>query len=592
MEIQVIVNLFAKHGILVQEEAIQYIKDKPDPARYVSFLTENKKQLPLIVTKKDVQNQEKLMEPDPDETPSTPGEKIDPRLLQGPPPDDVIRQMEMAERGEKNTTKMEQKQKERPPKTTYQPPVAQPAQPSSKPVPASVEEPKPELKKPSLEKRPFQEKNVLNVKNGYNVKINLGTKFKPLSKEYESDIKIHEDITGNSTCVGELSDFKNYFCERFDAISKIIRNGKSDMGGAVTIKRAKMSTGEVKVLGMVTNWDWTKNGHKIVTIEDKEDNIKVLINKKNPELIKLNVINDEVIGVIGTIDRKKEMIFSDKLIWPEIPRFRESKMAEVPLSAAFISDIHLGSKTFLSEPWNKFIQWLNGNSDTKKELELLSSLKYLVVVGDLVDGIGIYPNQFDDLEIPDIYEQYESLSYELDRIPDHIEVILLPGNHDAVRPAEPQPALPPMVTERFHKEMLCVGNPCSMSLSGVDVLAYHGRSIDDFVTTFEHVSYEKPLEAMKEMLNRRNLLPMYGEKTPIAPEARDYMTIRKVPDIFVTGHVHTYGAKLYRDVIMINSSTWQAQTGFQKMMNFVPDPAKVPVVNLQTKKLHQMTFMG
>ena len=89
-----------------------------------------------------------------------------------------------------------------------------------------------------------------------------------------------------------------------------------------------------------------------------------------------------------------------------------------------------------------------------------------------------------------------------------------------------------------------------------------------------------------------HLLPIYGQKTPIAPEAKDHMVIRRVPDIFVTGHVHSFGAKLYRDVIMLNSSTWQSQTDYQKMLNFVPDPAKVPVINLQTKKPYQMNFLG
>ena len=148
-----------------------------------------------------------------------------------------------------------------------------------------------------------------------------------------------------------------------------------------------------------------------------------------------------------------------------------------------------------------------------------------------------------------------------------------------------------MIAKNFTRKVTLTGNPCTMSLSGVDVLAYHGRSIDDFVTTFDHVTYETPLEAMKEMLDRRHLLPIYGRKTPIAPEHKDYMTIRRVPDIFVTGHVHSFGARQYRDVIMLNSSTWQSQTDYQKMLNFVPDPAKVPVINLQTKKPTQMNFL-
>jgi hypothetical protein len=80
---------------------------------------------------------------------------------------------------------------------------------------------------------------------------------------------------------------------------------------------------------------------------------------------------------------------------------------------------------------------------------------------------------------------------------------------------------------------------------------------------------------MKEMLKRRHLASMYGGKTPLAPEPRDMMVIDTVPDIFVTGHVHGAGLSHYKGVRLINASTWQSQTSFQKMHNFTPDPAKL-----------------
>ena len=62
------------------------------------------------------------------------------------------------------------------------------------------------------------------------------------------------------------------------------------------------------------------------------------------------------------------------------------------------------------------------------------------------------------------------------------------------------------------------------------------------------------------------------------------MVIDRIPDIFVTGHVHSAGVKQYRDILLINASTWQSQTTYQKMLNFNPIPAKVPIVDL--KSLH------
>jgi len=206
----------------------------------------------------------------------------------------------------------------------------------------------------------------------------------------------------------------------------------------------------------------------------------------------------------------------------------------------------------------------------------------LVLSGDVVDGIGVYPHQDVELVIDDIYAQYEALSSLLQELPDHLKVILLAGNHDAVRPAEPQPALPAAIQKLFDSNVRFVGNPVTLSLHGVRILAYHGRSMDDFVSAVPALSYARPLDAMREMLRKRHLAPIYGGKTPIAPEAEDHLIIDQVPDIFVTGHVHAAGAGEHRGVVLVNSSTWQAQTPFQKMHNIEPVPARLPIVDLHT----------
>ncbi len=95
---------------------------------------------------------------------------------------------------------------------------------------------------------------------------------------------------------------------------------------------------------------------------------------------------------------------------------------------------------------------------------------------------------------------------------------------------------------------------------------------------------------MKVMLKKRHLAPVYGGYTPIAPEHTDYMIITKVPDIFVTGHVHISSIDNYRGVLLINASSWQAQTSYQKMLNFIPDSAKLPIVNLKTGNATTMDF--
>jgi DNA polymerase II small subunit len=298
---------------------------------------------------------------------------------------------------------------------------------------------------------------------------------------------------------------------------------------------------------------------------------------------------DEVIGVVGSIKAGSELVIVDNIIRPEIPLRREPNRASEPVCAAFISDIHVGSYTFLPDAWSRFIRWLNGKNGTKMQ-DWLKKIKYLIISGDVVDGIGVYPGQEADLEIPDIYAQYEKLANLLQAVPDQIQIIILPGNHDAVRPSEPQPAFPSEITKLFDSNIKFVGNPCYFTIHGVEVLAYHGRSMDDFITVFPAIDISMAIPMMVEMLKRRHLAPIYGGKTPIAPEHEDYLLIDRIPDIFVTGHGHATAVDSYRNVKLINASTWQSQTAYQKMMNYKPDPAKVPIVDLQTYQHIVMEF--
>jgi DNA polymerase II small subunit len=95
---------------------------------------------------------------------------------------------------------------------------------------------------------------------------------------------------------------------------------------------------------------------------------------------------------------------------------------------------------------------------------------------------------------------------------------------------------------------------------------------------------------MKVMLKKHHLAPTYGGYTPLAPENHDYMVIDRIPDVFVTGHVHLAQISDYRGVTLINASSWQEQTTYQKMLNFIPDSAKLPIVDLNTNNVTMMDF--
>jgi DNA polymerase II small subunit len=236
-----------------------------------------------------------------------------------------------------------------------------------------------------------------------------------------------------------------------------------------------------------------------------------------------------------------------------------------------ISDIHVGSDTFLEEQWHRFADWLRE-----------SEASYLLMAGDLVDGIGIYPGQESELVIKNIYEQYDRAGELFSALPSRIKIIISPGNHDVVRGAEPQPAIPDKFTGKFPKNCIFVENPALVSLQGVRVLIYHGRSIDDMIGLIPGASYDRSGKMMEEMLQRRHLAPTYGRRTMIAANRQDSLIIDPIPEILHTGHVHITGITRYRGVLGINSGAWQSQTAYQKQMNVNPTPAQAVMVDLQT----------
>jgi DNA polymerase II small subunit len=403
------------------------------------------------------------------------------------------------------------------------------------------------------------------------------------------DVRVLIDITDESTCVGNYEEFVFYFRDRYAKLSEIIRSRVN----ARPIESLNKVRGEVTIIGMVSDIRNTSNGHKLIELEDPTGVFTALIQKNKGLLEASNyVILDEVIGITGNLTKDGGLLIANNVLWPDIPVNNEPRRAFEQVFAVLLSDIHVGSKMFLEEAWFRFTKWLNGDLGDDNQKALAKKVKYLVIAGDLVDGIGVYPGQEKDLIISDIYEQYRMAAEYLKEIPTHVKIIIAPGNHDAVRQAEPQPALPNKITAMFRNlNIKFVGNPSLIGLDGIKLLIYHGRSLDDFVAAIPGLSYKAPEIVMLEMLRRRHLSPIYGDRVSIAPEKSDHFVINTIPDIVHCGHVHTIGLSKYRGVTLVNSGTWQAQTDFQKRVNLEPVPAHAPIIDLSTMESSILKFV-
>ncbi|MGQ9459965.1 MAG: DNA-directed DNA polymerase II small subunit [Candidatus Bathyarchaeaceae archaeon] len=417
--------------------------------------------------------------------------------------------------------------------------------------------------------------------------------FHAYAKDVDADVKVIDDPTDQICTTGSIEEYLEYFQDRFVRIKKILRQ-RMDAKNAMPISEALKASvnSKVKIIGMVT--EKRESQQRIfLRFEDPESSVTVLVSQNvSPEVMAKarSLLLDQVVCVCA-VKGRNDLLIAEDFIWPDVPQKTPHK-ASMPVYAALISDLHVGSKMFMEEEFNRFVLWLNGKFGNEAMRNMASHVKYVVMAGDLVDGIGVYPGQMRELAIKDIYEQYRAASKFIQQIPDYIELIIIPGNHDAVRRALPQPALPRNYAEPLYaaRRIHSLGNPCTVSLHGVELLLYHGRSLDDVTTVAPNVSLQSPEKAMKLLLQSRHLAPIYGERNPIAPEKRDFMVIERVPDIFHAGHVHVLKYDVHRGILIVNSGAWQKQTEYQKKMGLAPTPGIVPIVNLQTLQVTPIDF--
>jgi DNA polymerase II small subunit len=412
--------------------------------------------------------------------------------------------------------------------------------------------------------------------------------IKPLAAEYDAMIRLPENLPGDPQ--GDLDGYLEYFRSRFSKVESILRQ-RIDVRDAVSIGSAlKMPLkAKMKVIGIVTTK--RSRGHRLfLDIEDNEDSVTVMATDSEVVRRGLSILQDQVICV-DAVKYRDDLLVVNDFIWPDIPS-KPPNRSDAPLCAAFLADVHIGSIHFNKALFDRFIRWMNLELGPPQSQRLAGRVKYVVIAGDLVEGIGVFPNQMRELEITDIREQYKVAGMLLQELPDHVEVIVLPGNHDAVRKSLPQVPLSREYAEALDENgrIHLYGNPSRIQLHGVEAYVSHGKALDEILSQVPGLDFQNPIEGMELLLRCRHVAPTYGNSTPIAPEREDRLVISSTPDIFQMGHIHVYGTKKYKGSTLISSGSWQDQTPFQKRVNLTPTVGVAPIVDLQTHAVIPIDF--
>lgn len=396
-----------------------------------------------------------------------------------------------------------------------------------------------------------------------------------------------------------VDDFVKYFQTRFIELKSILQE-RQDLENLTTINKISSQRQNISVIGMVSGKRTTKNKNVILEIEDLTGRISVLVSASKEELLKKvkDVVFDEVIAL--RCSGNNEILFANDIVFPDA--FGNRKKIENEEYAVFIADIHVGSVKFLEENFKRFLQWINGEIGNDEQKELSKKIKYLFIVGDNVDGIGVYPGQEALLTINDIRLQYKRLAEFLNQIRKDITIFMCPGQHDATRIAEPQPMVDKEYAPDLYeiKNLFLVSNPAMVEIGvtksnpGLKVLMYHGASFHSFVDEIEELRLSRamrtPTKIVRYCLKKRHLSPQHSESDYLPTKDSDPFVISEIPDIVATGDGHRSDVSMYNNILMIASSCWQSTTAFEEKIGHEPDPGKVPILNLKTGNVNILDF--
>ena len=171
-----------------------------------------------------------------------------------------------------------------------------------------------------------------------------------------------------------------------------------------------------------------------------------------------------------------------------------------------------------------------------------------------------------------------------------------------MRITEPQPPIYQDFASAIWKlkNVTLVSNPALINIHasekfpGFDVLMYHGYSFIYYADNVESIRSEGGVDRsdliMKFLLKRRHLAPTHSSTLYVPDANSDPLVINKVPDFFVTGHIHKAMAANYRNVTTICGSCWQEKTSFEEKLGLHPEPTRVPIINLQTREIKILRF--
>ena len=428
------------------------------------------------------------------------------------------------------------------------------------------------------------------IKKGVKERIITKDVFDKYIKKDDGGVKLLSGVCSRGGKIG-VKDFVHHFRTRYEILRGQLEKKVGDLS---SIRRIGRGNRAYNIVVMINKKRITKNKNLLIEVEDLTGRGVVLVNRENKRLFRESegLMPDDV--VVFRVSGSINMLFLSEIVFPDMKIERE-RVGESDEYIAFSGDFHVGSRNFLEGDVLRFVSWLNGEVGSDRQRAIATRVKYLVLTGDMVDGVGVYSGQEKWLGIKDIKGQYKKVGEILGKIRKDVEIVMCAGQHDAVWVGESQGVvLEKWASELYKmKNLKLVSNPALVDICGFKVLMYHGASINRFIDEMDDIRVEfghrSPTRVVREMLKRGHLAPTHGLMDYVPCEA-DPMAINIVPDIIATGDQHRAEVDSYNNILMVASSCWQSATPFKEKAGNVSEPGMVPLFNLKTREVKIVDF--
>ena len=216
-----------------------------------------------------------------------------------------------------------------------------------------------------------------------------------------AELEVLSDPTQAIAPAEGAEGFVRLFRDRYQRLSSIVRERLDTKNSATVSATKNLAPGKkVKVAGLLAERS-SRRGSVELRVDDPTGSLKVVC-QDVAEKAALEAPLDSMVVVEVSRGRSGQM-FTDSIVLPDVPG-RRAVSSSHRVYAVLLSDLHVGSRMFLGDDFHRFLQWLNGSYG---DSDLVNRIKYVVVAGDLVDGVGVYPGQEFQLAERDPKKQYE-----------------------------------------------------------------------------------------------------------------------------------------------------------------------------------------